>query len=308
MNGPHFASDANQWAASGSNFDQRYADPEDLYSQPRQPEPPAPSQLRHTQKTPKKSLLASPVVKNIAGLMILSGTGIVKGCPALITALITAGAASSWCMGIGIVIGSIGIALLIYSIYVSIDESPATEKSACQITYQIVEGAKMGLVGIPYVMLNSFLTCCQHCCCHTDTALYDDFSVPTTYPPQRPVKPVQTVADSTIRDSEIAEALVNREKFISIVKEHESIAQRERIQRNWNLILDTIPVRVVQPPLPEPPPLLSSQLHPAPLPDEPGSPTENEVSAPETESEKGASAANLTAAKASSSLTDIHIA
>ena len=130
-------------------------------SQPGAANPPGPAQLMRAPKTVNGSFLTSPVMKNIAGVMIATGTGLVLGCPWLAGLLIGIGVGTSWIGGLGIGIAAVGIGLWILCTYKTIDESPAEQNMAGQIA----ESALMGVAGIPYVILDVIGNACQSCIC-----------------------------------------------------------------------------------------------------------------------------------------------
>ena len=122
------------------------------------PTPPRRSLLCCSGKTVRQeNILTSPVVKNIAGAMTVTGAGLIAGCPFLITALITTGLGTSWVGGAGIILVAVGVTLWLASAYLSAKDS----ENVCEVTGSLAKSTVMAAIGIPYVIAYIyFIACC----------------------------------------------------------------------------------------------------------------------------------------------------
>lgn len=118
--------------------------------------PPEPTFLNKFTKCCKK-IVASPIMKNIAGALTGAGAGAALGCPWLVTLLIGVGVGTSWVGGIGIAIAAAGIILWLISMRLSLNEKPPEQDAAAHIA----ESAGMAAIGLPCTILETISHCYQ---------------------------------------------------------------------------------------------------------------------------------------------------
>jgi len=127
--------------------------------------PPGPTQLSRSAKTVTRSLVASPVVKNIAGLFIAAGAGAAAGCPYLVGILIAVGVGTSWISGAGLIIAGVGIGLWVVSTYLSNNENAPEQNFAEHLSISVA----MSAVGIFYAIYSAVRPAFRSCCCREDS-------------------------------------------------------------------------------------------------------------------------------------------
>ncbi len=135
--------------------------------------PPSAGELNHLSV---KTVVASPIVKNIAGATIAAGTGVILGCPLLAGALITLGVSTSWLGGAGIIIAAVGVGLWLLSTYLSTKNLAYGESIYFHILASVVDAA----IGILPVIISAAYNRIKVCCADDRY----DMDVYSTYVPE----------------------------------------------------------------------------------------------------------------------------
>jgi hypothetical protein len=125
-----------------------------------------------------KTIAASPVMKNLAGATIATGTGLIMGCPVLAGALISLGVASSWLGGAGIIITAVGVGLWLLSTWMSTKQLDDDQS----VPFHLVASTFDSAIGILSVIVSAIYNKTK-ACCSEDTYDQDNSSTWSSYRP-----------------------------------------------------------------------------------------------------------------------------